>query len=50
MLVDLIEQAHESTPEKYGPSLRLMKCFGYKGSGPIGCNNTGLIDHVKVIA
>ena len=29
-LVDLIEQAHQITPEKYGPGLKLMKQYGYK--------------------
>ena len=47
---DLTEQACEITPEKYGPSLRLMKCYGYKGTGPIGCNNNGLIAPITVIA
>lgn len=27
-----------------------MKYFGYKGTGPIRCNNSGLIDPVKAIA
>ena len=27
-----------------------MKCFGYNGIGPIGCNKNGLIDLVKAIA
>lgn len=48
--VDVTEQAQEITPEKYESGLRLMKCFGYKGTGAIGCNNSGLIDTVKVIA
>ena len=48
--VDITEQAREITPEKYGPSLRLMKLFGYKGTSPIRCNNNGLIDPVKEIA
>ena len=25
-----------------------MKCYGYKGTGPIGCNNNGLIDPIIV--
>ena len=33
--IDLIEQACEITPEKYSLGLKLMKCFGYKGIGPI---------------
>lgn len=48
-LVDIIEQAQEITPKKYGPGLQLMKHFGYKGTGPIGCNNNDLIDPVKAI-
>lgn len=48
--VDITEQAREITPDKYGPGLRLMKHFGYKGTGPIGCNNNGLINPVKAIA
>lgn len=48
--VDLIEQSQEITPQKYGPGLKIIKHFGYKGTGPIGCNNNGLIDLVKVIA
>ena len=48
-LVDLTEQSHEITPEKYGPGLKLMKHFGHKGTSPIGCNKNGLIDLVKVI-
>ena len=47
---DLTEQAREITPEKYGPGLRLMKRYGYKGTGPIGCNNNGLIDPIAVTA
>ena len=47
--VDIIEQAQEITPKKYGPGLRLMKHFGYKGTGPIGCNKNGLINPVKEI-
>lgn len=43
-LVDLTEQARRITPEKYGPGLKLMKRYGYKGTGPIGYNNNGLID------
>ena len=27
-----------------------MKHYGYKGIGPIGCNNNGLIDPIVVIA
>ena len=27
-----------------------MKCYGYKGTGPIGCNDNGLIDPIAVIA
>lgn len=27
-----------------------MKRFGYKRTGPIGCNKNGLIDPIKVIA
>ena len=46
----LIEQSHEITSKKYGPGLKIMKCFGFKGTGPIGCNKNGLIDLVKVIA
>ena len=26
-----------------------MKRYGYKGVGPIGCNNNGLIDPLKAI-
>ena len=27
-----------------------MKRYGYKGTGPIGCNNNGLIDPIAVTA
>lgn len=27
-----------------------MKWFGFKGNGPIGCNNNGLIDPIKEIS
>ena len=29
---------------------KAMKHFGYKGNGPIGCNNNGLIDPIKGIS
>ena len=45
--IDLIEQAREITPKKYGLGLRLMKHYGCKGVDPIGCNNNGLIDPLK---
>ena len=48
MPVDLIEQACEITPEKYSLGLKLMKHYGYKGIGPIGYNNNGLIDPIIV--
>ena len=46
--IDLTEQAHEITLEKYDPGLKLMKHYGYKGTGPIGCNNNGLINPIAV--
>ena len=49
-LVDLTEQSREITCEKYDPGLKLMKRFGYKGIGPIGCNKNGLVDPIKEIA
>ena len=48
--IDLTEQASEITPEKYDLGLGLMKHYGYKGIGPIGYNNNGLIDPIIVIA
>jgi hypothetical protein len=45
--IDLTEQAREITPEKYGHGLMILNHFGYKGTGPIGCNNNGLINPIK---
>lgn len=45
--VDLTDQSHEITPEKYGLGLKLIKCLGYKSNGPIGHNNNRLIDPIK---
>lgn len=47
---DLTIQSPEITFEKYGQVLKLMKCLGYKGNGPIGYNNKGLIDPIKAIS
>ena len=38
---------HEIDTEYYGKGLHLMKHFGYKGNGPIGFNNKGLLKPIE---
>lgn len=49
VLINLKVQSCEITPKNYGQGLKLMKQLGYKGNGPIGWNNKGVIDPIKAI-
>ena len=39
--------SHQIDIEYYGKGLHLMKHFGYRGNGPIGINNKGLLKPIE---